>query len=108
PFWHPDESYTELIKKDPGKLRIAVSHEWGDYRATPEIVAELKKTAKFLEELGHDVEWTIPDIDFHAAYKAQTEAYIMNFSQTISEILEGKDLETPPAGLVEPMCIRVW
>lgn len=108
PFWHPDEPYTELIKKDPGKLRIAVSHEWGDYQATPEIVVELKKTAKFLEELGHDVEWTIPDIDFHAAYKAQTEAYIMNFSQTISEILEGKDLETPPAGLVEPMCIRVW
>lgn len=108
PFWHPDKSYTELIKQDPGKLRIAVSHEWGDYEAAPEIVAELEKTARFLEELGHEVDWTIPDIDFHAAYEAQTEAYIMNFSQTISEILERKNMEAPPAALMEPMSIKVW
>ncbi|WP_192869523.1 amidase [Lentibacillus sediminis] len=108
PYWMPSEPYTEQIKRDPGKLRIAVSHEWGDYRSTPHIVAELERTAEFLEGLGHHVEWVKPDVDLHDAYEAQTQAYIMNFAQTIAEKLEQKGLERPPEGLVEPMCIRVW
>lgn len=108
PYWMPQQPYSELIRRDPDRLRIAVSHEWGDYQATPHIVAELERAAGFLEELGHHVEWIIPDIDFHAAYAAQTECYIMNFSQTISGLLEQKDMERPPADLIEPMCIRVW
>jgi amidase len=38
PYWMPAEPYCELIRRDPGRLRIALSHEWGDYRATPHIV----------------------------------------------------------------------
>lgn len=108
PYWMPKEPYSELIHRDPEKLRIAVSHEWGDYRATPEIVAELERTARFLERLGHHVEWVIPDIDFHTAYEAQTSCYIMNFSQVIAELLEQKNLERPPVKLIESMCIKVW
>ncbi|MBT2215521.1 amidase [Virgibacillus dakarensis] len=108
PYWMPSEPYTELIRRDPKKLRIAVSHEWGDYRATPHIVAELERAAHFLEGLGHHVEWLVPDVNLHAAYEAQTTAYIMKFAQTISNILEQKGLERPPAHLIEPMCIRVW
>lgn len=108
PFWHPEEPYSELIKKDPEPLRIAVSHEWGDYRADPHIVAELERAAAFLEGLGHHVEWVLPDVDFYQAYEAQTAAYIMNFAQTISQLLEKKGLEAPPADLVEPICIKVW
>lgn len=108
PYWMPPQPYSELIRQDPKRLRIAVSHEWGDYQATPHIVAELERAAAFLEALGHHVEWVIPDIDFHAAYSAQTDCYIMNFSQTISGILEQKGLEHPPSDLIEPMCIRVW
>lgn len=29
PYWMPSESYSNLIQRDPKKLRIAVSHEWG-------------------------------------------------------------------------------
>lgn len=108
PYWIPSQPYSELIRRDPGRLRIAVSHQWGDYRATPQIVAELERAASFLETLGHHVEWVTPDLDFHAAYAAQTDCYIMNFSQVISGLLEQKGLERPPADLVEPMCIRVW
>jgi Asp-tRNA(Asn)/Glu-tRNA(Gln) amidotransferase A subunit family amidase len=108
PYWTPQEPYSELIKRDPKKLRIAVSHEWGDYKASPEIVSELKKTAEHLEGLGHHVEWAVPDLDLRASYEAQTAAYIMKFSQTISDLLEQNNLEYPPADLIEPICIRVW
>jgi Asp-tRNA(Asn)/Glu-tRNA(Gln) amidotransferase A subunit family amidase len=108
PYWSPQEPYSELIKRDPKKLRIAVSHEWGDYKATPQIVSELNKTAEYLEGLGHYVEWVVPDLDLRASYEAQTAAYIMKFSQTISDLLEQKNLAHPPADLIEPICIRVW
>src|SRR5262245_62528297 len=49
PFWTAPEPYQELIKRDPPKLKIALSHQWGDYRATPQIASELEKAGRFLE-----------------------------------------------------------
>ena len=108
PYWTVPEPYTSLIQRDPARLRIALSHEWGDYRAAPELVAELEKAGRLLEGLGHHVEWVVPRIDFHAAYAAQTICYITNFAQTIAALLRAKGLETPPADLVERMNIRIW
>src|SRR5699024_9335994 len=108
PDWMSEVPYTQLIEKDPGKLRIAVSHEWGNYKSTPYIVSELEKAAHFLEGLGHEEEWLVPDIDLRTAYEGQTAAYIMNFSQTIIDLLHKTGLEQPPEGLVEAMCVRVW
>src|SRR5699024_7362530 len=96
PYWTPEESYSEPIKRDPSPVRIAVSHEWGGYQASPEIVAELEKTAEFLQELGHEVEWVTPKIDLQAAYDGQTAAYIMKFAQTIESLLEENGLQEPP------------
>ncbi|WP_424811015.1 amidase [Roseococcus sp. YIM B11640] len=108
PYWTVPEPYTDLIRRAPPKLRIALSHEWGDYRAAPELVAELEKAGRLLESLGHHVEWVVPRIDFHAAYAAQTACYITNFAQTIAALLRGRGLEKPPADLVERMNIRIW
>src|SRR5699024_10434634 len=108
PYWTPEEPYREQIKRDPSPLRIAVSHEWGGYQATPEIVAELEKTAEFLQELGNEVEWVAPEIDLQAAYDGQTAAYIMKFAQTIESLLKENGLQEPPHDLIEPICIRVW
>jgi amidase len=108
PYWTPPESYTQLIKRDPGRLRIALSHEWGDYRATPEIVAELEKAGRFLEGLGHHVDWALPEADLRAAFAAQTTCYISNFAQVIAGLLETHGLQSPPEGLIEPMNIRIW
>ena len=33
PYWMPAETCLQLIQRDPGRLRIALSHECGDYRA---------------------------------------------------------------------------
>jgi amidase/6-aminohexanoate-cyclic-dimer hydrolase len=108
PFWTTAQPYCEMIKRDPSKLRIALSHSWGDYTATPEITTELEKAGRFLEGLGHHVEYALPELDFRAAFAAQTTCYISNFSVVISNMLAARGLERPPEDLIEPMNIRIW
>ncbi|MBI0434031.1 amidase [Roseomonas sp. KE0001] len=108
PYWTPDEAYTTLIRRDPRQLRIALSHEWGDYRAAPHFVAELERAGRLLESLGHHVEWALPTIDFRAAFAAQTDCYISNFAQTVNNLIAPLGHARPPADLVEPMNIRIW
>ncbi|MET3703277.1 amidase family protein [Citrobacter sp. UYEF32] len=108
PYWQPPQTYSEMITRDPAPLRIAVSHEWGNYRATPHFVEELEKTTRLLEELGHQVEWVTPDIPFEEAFAAQTACYISNFAQFIQRLLEKNDLSVPPEDKIEPMNIRIW
>src|SRR5215208_510896 len=60
PFWSAPALYTEMIKRDPACLRIALSHQWGEYRATAPIMAELERVGKFLESLGHQVDYALP------------------------------------------------
>ena len=108
PYWTVNEPYSELIRRDPRRLRIALSHEWGDYRATPQIVAELERAGRFLEGLGHHVEWALPQADLRAAFAAQTTCYISNFAQVINGLLAARGLQRPPDGLIEPINIRIW
>lgn len=108
PFWTPAEPYTTLIAKDPPPLRIALSHEWGDYSATPEFVAELERVGRFLEGLGHRVDWVVPKVDFRAAFEAQTICYISNFAQVIAGMLAARGLKAPPEGAIEPINILIW
>ena len=108
PYWMPQEPYSRLIERDPGRLRIALSHAWGDYRATPHHVAELTRAGRFLEGLGHQVDWALPAVDFQAAYAAQTTCYISNFAQTIANLLTPAGLACPPTDLIEPINRRIW
>ncbi|GAH32374.1 unnamed protein product, partial [marine sediment metagenome] len=80
PYWTAPEPYTKAITRDPPRLRIALSHQWGDYRATPHIAAELARVGRFLESLGHHVEEALPAVDLRAAFAAQTTCYISNFA----------------------------
>ncbi|MGY3691139.1 amidase [Bradyrhizobium sp. USDA 3240] len=108
PFWTPPEPYTAMIARDPGRLRIALSHTWGDYRATPHIAAELERVGRFLEGLGHQVDYALPSIDYAEAFAAQTTCYISNFAVVIGNMLAARGLTRPPADLIEPINIRIW
>lgn len=108
PFWTAPQPYTEMIKRDPGRLRIALSHQWGEYAATAPIMAKLERVGKFLEGLGHQVGYALPDIDYRAAFEAQTLCYISNFAVVIGNMLAARGLDKPPADLIEPINIRIW
>jgi amidase len=61
--WAPPPSapFAEAVKRDPGKLRIAVTTTPPlDYAVAPECVAATMKTAELLESLGHQVEEATP------------------------------------------------
>jgi amidase len=108
PFWNSPEPYTAMIARDPGRIKIALSHSWGSYRATPHITAELERVGRFLEGLGHQVDHALPSIDYHEAFAAQTTCYISNFAVVIGNMLAARGLERPPADLIEPINIRIW
>ncbi len=108
PFWSPDEPYATLVQRDPGRLRIALSHEWGDYKATPHIAAELERAGRLLEGLGHHVEWAVPEVDFRAGYAAQTTCYITNIAQNVERLSRLRGHATPPRALIESMNWRIW
>ena len=108
PYWTAPEPYTQLIQRDPQPLRIALSHEWGDYQAEPSLVAELERAGRLLESLGHQVAWEVPAVDFRAAFAAQTTCYITNFAQVIDGMLAARGLTQPPPDQIEPMNIRIW
>jgi amidase len=108
PYWTAPEPCSTLIQRDPPRLRIALSHEWGDYRATPHFAGELERAGRLLEGLGHHVDWALPAVDFRAAFAAQTTCYISNFAQTVANLIASRGLSRPPEDLVEPMNIRIW
>jgi len=108
PFWSSPEPYTQLVTQDPGRLRIALSHQWGDYRAIPHIAAELERVGRLLEDLGHHVDHALPAIDYRAAFAAQTTCYVSNFAQVIGNLFSARGVERPPVDLVEPVNIRIW
>jgi amidase len=108
PFWTPAEQYLDLIQRDPPALRIALSHQWGDYRATPHIVDELERAGRFLQGLGHHVQWHTPGVDFRAAYAALTTCYINAISTSLVRLVGLKGHPRPTVEWLEPMNVRIW
>lgn len=108
PFWTPERPYLEQIQEDPPRLKIALSHAWGDYAATAHIVGELEQAGRFLEGLGHDVAWAMPDVDFRAAHLAQTTCYITNIAPNLGRVARSRGHDRPTTEWFEPMNVRIW
>lgn len=108
PYWKSNTSYLKQIQQDPAPLKIALSHEWANYRSESSFIDALNEAGCFLEALGHKVDYVVPSVDFSAAYQAQTTCYISNFAQFIARWLEKKGLQRPPQDLIEPINIKIW
>jgi amidase len=72
----PARAYLEELEREPGTLRIAfMKISPLGTEVDPEVAAAVDKTAKLLEELGHEVEESAPAIDGHAVAKAYLTMY---------------------------------
>lgn len=108
PYWLPAEPYLEQIKRDPPKLKVAISHEWGEFRATAHIASELERVGRFLEQLGHHVEWRTPSIDFPDFYAVSTANSMTRVSRQLNHLLKLKGHVRPTVPLVEPVTLKIW
>jgi amidase len=72
----PSEPYTELMRRDPGRLRIGfTSASPIGTEVHPEAVAAVKDAATLLGSLGHDVQEAAPEIDGASLAKAFLYVY---------------------------------
>jgi amidase len=72
----PSEPYTELMRREPGRLRIGfTSTSPIGTKVHPEAVAAVKQAATLLGSLGHHVEEAAPDIDGASLAKAFLYVY---------------------------------
>jgi amidase len=84
----PSEPFSELMQRDPPRLRIGLS------RVSPigtdvhgEAVAAVNDAAKLLQSLGHEVEEAAPDIDGPALAKAFLHIY---FGQVSAFVMQAR------------------
>ncbi len=84
----PDVPFTELIKQQPGKLKIGYSAKSAiTAKPDPEAVKAVEETAQLLAELGHEVEEIDPPYDD----KALAETFLtIWFAQCAGQVAEIK------------------
>ena len=83
----PDASFTELARREPGKLRIGFTTRspiGGPVHA--DAIAAVDHAAKVLADLGHDVEPAEPGVDGEQLSRDFLSAWYANAAATIAEI----------------------
>jgi Asp-tRNA(Asn)/Glu-tRNA(Gln) amidotransferase A subunit family amidase len=103
----PDEPFTEMIKEQPGKLKIGYSAK-SAITATPdpEAVKAVETTAQLLTELGHEVEEIDPPYDDKALAETFLEIWFAQCAAQVAMIKEetgatNKDFEADTLAMAE-------
>lgn len=97
PYWAPPMagSYEAAMTRDPGRLRVRYSTTTlSGAPIDPDCVAAVEKTARLLEDLGHEVEEfrPAPDLDVEAMMQAWTRIVACGTALSVEKVLQGKEL----------------
>lgn len=98
PYWAPpmQGSYLEAMQRDPGRLRVSFSRTTlsGD-PVHPECVAAVDRTAKLLQDLGHEVDEFRPatDPDVEAMMRAWTKIVACGTALNVEKALKEGPLD---------------
>ena len=80
----PDAAFTELMRRPPGRLRIAWwSHPWSGHEPDPVVVEATAATAALLESLGHEVQADTPTFSWDAYLQAMTDVWAVTNAHTV-------------------------
>jgi amidase len=83
----PERAYTEEIRRDPGKLKIAFTRRSPlGPEVHPECIRAVEDAARLLESLGHTLEEAEPDIDGVALAKSYFTMYMGEIAADVAEI----------------------
>ena len=82
----PETSFTELMKREPGVLRIGLSSASPiGTEVHPEAVAAVKDAAALLESLGHTVEEAAPGVDGAAIARSYMHIYFGQVAAAVAK-----------------------
>lgn len=98
PYWAPplEMGYLEAMNRDPGTLRVRFATTTLSGAAIdPECVAAVEKTARLMQDLGHDVEEFRPaaDLDVEAMMMAWTTVVACGTALSVQKKLAGAPLD---------------
>jgi amidase len=87
----PERPYAEEIRREPGRLRIGftIRSPIGS-EVHPECVLAAQRTARLLEELGHDIEEAEPDVEGWAVARAYLTLYFGQIAADLKWLVELK------------------
>jgi amidase len=110
PFWipKPDESYLELIKRAPRRLKIAWSVDpVMDAPVDKEVAAAVEKTAKLLAGHGHEVWEEAPEFDGAEASRKMLDVWFYGFAENLDAV--GAKLGRKPGpDTLEPITLKIY
>ncbi|MCG7200477.1 amidase [Marinobacter pelagius] len=85
----PEASYSELMQKSPGRLRIGVFTDSPyDTEVAPDCIAAVEETARTLERMGHIVEYAKPEFDGMALARCYLGLYFGEVSVLMARARE--------------------
>jgi amidase len=100
----PSGSFLDATKRAPGKLRVAFMRKpVGGAALDSVLVKAIERTARLLEELGHQVEEAAPDYDAAALNAA---FWMLMSANTYTNIQLRSAGRTPGAGDLEPVTVE--
>jgi len=97
-YWAPppDGTFSDAAATDPGRLRVAFSTR--DFRGDgvhPECAAAVTRTARLLEDLGHDVVEAAPDVDGEMLASAFMETWAALAATGFGQVLDAASALKP-------------
>ena len=89
-YRQPERPYVEELTQPPGKLRVGLCADFGQFRAHPEASEQLAQTGRLLESLGMVVEEAVPDIDFEEFWQLAQDAWLLQLGPMLDEAAEAQ------------------
>ncbi|WP_292386936.1 amidase [Mesorhizobium sp.] len=103
----PEGPYLEELNLSTQKLRIGVAlSKWGEQDLEPEIVSAVSRSAKLLEEMGHDVEEIAPPFSHADYFETYLGLELLGMSR-LAAVAASLEREIGPATL-EPVSLEIY
>jgi len=96
------ESYFHTHARRPTKLRIAVHHDHpGDFKVDAECISAVEHTARQLEQLGYQVDYATPAVDYAGLSLSMSTLINVHLAQIVQPGLGSSGVELNKAPVTE-------
>ncbi|GGK28198.1 6-aminohexanoate-cyclic-dimer hydrolase [Caldalkalibacillus thermarum] len=110
PYWAPPVTrpYLQETKRTPGRLRVAFTlrSPFG-HPIHEECIKAVQRAANLCQELGHEVEESMPDIDYEAYKDAFLTIWKVGCAFSVESLAQASGCR-PAENMIEPLTRALW